>query len=147
MTSATVQPVAFSALLDWYVRLTPQALDDIPRFYVPDAHFTDPFNDVRGYAAIRLIFEHMFEVVDAPRFQSESQILGRYDAFATWTFTGSVRGAPFCVPGSTHLCFGDDGRVVTHRDYWDAATLWRQLPMIGGPVRLLQRRFAAPVPQ
>ncbi|WP_155888403.1 hypothetical protein [Cupriavidus sp. WS] len=68
------------------------------------------------------------------------------EGFATWIFTGTVRGKVFSVQGSSHLRFGADGRVNMHCDYWDAAALWRQLPLIGAPVRWLQRRFSAPTP-
>jgi len=37
------------------------------------------------------------------------------------------------------------GKVVAHRDYWDAAEeLYAKLPLLGPLVRLLGRRFAAP---
>lgn len=146
MTATTVDPRALPALLDWYATLTPQSLPGIGRFYTDDARFTDPFNSVRGHAAIRAVFAHMFDTVDAPRFAIQSQMMGNAEGFATWIFTGTVRGASFSVPGSSHLCFAEDGRVRVHCDYWDAAALWRQLPLIGTPVRWLQRRFmAAPV--
>ncbi|CAG2148259.1 nuclear transport factor 2 family protein [Cupriavidus plantarum] len=144
MTTATRDSQTLSALLDWYATLTPQSLYDLPRFYAEDARFTDPFNSVRGHAAIQALFAHMFETVDVPRFAIQRQVMGDQEAFATWVFTGAVRGHAFSVPGSTHLQFDDDGRVCMHCDYWDAAALWRQLPVIGAPVRWLQRHFAAP---
>lgn len=146
MTNVTLPPGALSALLDWYATLTPESLSALGRFYLPHARFVDPFNDVRGYAAIRLVFDHMFEAVDAPRFVIGSRLMGHDEGFATWRFNGAVRGRQFSVPGSSHLRFGDDGRVAEHHDFWDAAALWRQLPLIGSPVSWLQRRFAAPVP-
>ncbi|SDD55476.1 SnoaL-like domain-containing protein [Cupriavidus sp. YR651] len=141
MTATTAQLGALSALVDWYSTLTPDSLDAIGRFYLPDAHFTDPFNSVCGYAAIRTVFEHMFDTVDTPRFAIQSQVMGHDEGFATWIFTGAVRGKSFAVPGSSHLRFAEDGRVSAHSDYWDAAALWRELPLIGAPVRWLQRRF------
>jgi hypothetical protein len=51
------------ALLDWYATLTPESLDAIGRFYVPSAHFIDPFNSVRG-AQFRSVRAH---VRDDPR--------------------------------------------------------------------------------
>lgn len=126
MISITVHPGALSALLDWYATLTPPSLDGIARFYASDAQFTDPFNNVRGHAAMRRMFEHMFETVDAPRFRIQSQVMGQDEGFATWIFTGTARGKVFSVQGSSHLRFGADGRVNMHCDYWDAAALWRQ---------------------
>lgn len=147
MNSFADHPDRLTPLLNWYASLSPQSLHDIARFYAPDAHFVDPFNSVRGHADIRALFEHMFETVDAPRFFIQSQLAGGNQGFATWIFSGTVRGSAFSVPGSSHLRFASDGRVSVHCDYWDAAALWSQLPLIGGPVRWLQQRFAAPAPR
>ena len=146
MTETTVPSNALSALLDWYATLTPESLLAIGRYYQPQARFVDPFNDVRGHAAIRMVFEHMFDTVNAPRFHIETRLMGLHEGFAAWQFSGAVRGRRFTVPGSSRLRFGDDGRVIEHQDFWDAATLWRQMPLIGLPVGWLQRRFAAPAP-
>lgn len=149
MTQATASPATqspLSALLDWYATLTPASLYALGDFYQPQARFIDPFNDVRGHARIRAVFDHMFATVDSPRFVIATILMGHDEGFATWQFDGAVRGRVFSIPGSSHLRFGDDGRAAEHRDFWDAAALWRQLPLIGPPVGWLQRRFAAPVP-
>ena len=58
----------------------------------------------------------------------------------TWRFDCVIRGRLWQIEGSTHLVFGADGRVVEHRDYWDAAEqLYEKLPLIGGVLRLLKR--------
>lgn len=147
MTQMHQDSDALPSLLLWYATLTPESLADLHRYYAPDARFCDPFNDVRGHACIRAVFEHMFETVKQPGFAFGSQVQGGNEGFATWVFMGAVRGRTFSVPGSSHLRFGDDGRVTHHQDFWDAAALWRQLPLIGGPVGWLQRRFAAPAPR
>ena len=42
--------------------------------------------------------------------------------------------------GASHLRFDAAGKVVLHRDYWDAAEeLYAKLPLIGPPMRLLRR--------
>jgi hypothetical protein len=41
--------------------------------------------------------------------------------------------------------FAPDGRVIRHRDYWDAAQeLYEKMPVIGGLMRWLRRRAALP---
>jgi hypothetical protein len=43
----------------------------------------------------------------------------------------------------SHLKFAADGRVVYHRDYWDAAEeLYMKLPAIGTLMRGLRRMLA-----
>ena len=46
--------------------------------------------------------------------------------------------------GASHLRFDASGKVMLHRDYWDAAEeLYAKLPLLGAPMRLLQRMARA----
>ncbi len=125
--------------------------EDLPRLatlYAADARFKDPFNDVRGVAAITALFEHMFDSLDAPRFTVLQAIGGGRDVVLTWDFDFALRGRPMRIHGASHLRFDAAGRVVLHRDYWDAAEeLYAKLPLIGALMRWLQRRLASPVPR
>ena len=57
---------------------------------------------------------------------------------------GSGRGQAQLIRGASHLRFDAAGKVVWHRDYWDAAEeLYEKLPGIGWLMRLLKRRLAA----
>ncbi len=133
-----------AALLDWYRTLSPDTVARVPELYAPGACFKDPFNDVRGTAAIQTIFDHMFRVTEQPRFEIGESMADGAGAFVTWTFHFRLHGHAYTVAGASHLRFGDDGRVLAHRDYWDAAEeLFQKLPLVGGPVRWLRRRFRA----
>jgi ketosteroid isomerase-like protein len=134
----------FDALLDWYATLTPQSIGRVSEFYAPDAHFRDPFNNVHGVASIEIILRHMFEHADAPHFIIGDRMMQGDQGFATWTFVCTLRGRVYQVEGSSHFRFGQDGRAVLHRDYWDAAEeLLQKLPVVGVPIRWLRRRFSA----
>jgi hypothetical protein len=44
----------------------------------------------------------------------------------------------------SELRFAADGRVREHIDHWDAAAqVYERLPLIGGLMRLIRRRFAS----
>jgi steroid Delta-isomerase len=136
---------ALGSLIDWYETLTPETLARDAEFYARDAQFKDPFNDVRGRAAIRRVFEHMFETTEAPRFRIVSRLAGEREAFVTWIFTFRALRRDFAVRGATHLLFDGRGRVAVHRDYWDAAEeLYARLPVVGALLRALRRRLRAP---
>lgn len=136
---------ALARLIDWYETLAPESLARIAEFYAHDAQFKDPFNEVRGRAAIRRVFEHMFETTEAPRFRIVSRLAGEREAFVTWIFTFRALRRAFEVRGTTHLLFDGRGRVIVHRDYWDAAEeLYAKLPVIGALLRALGRRLRAP---
>jgi ketosteroid isomerase-like protein len=135
------------ALIDWFEHLSPETLDRIPQFYAADAEFKDPFNEVRGTEAIAHIFRHMFTQVDAPRFVVGSRFAGDDGVMLLWDFHFRTRGRrpqAICVRGTSHLRFDAAGKVVLHRDYWDAAEeLYAKLPVLGALMRGLQRMARA----
>ena len=138
---------ALEDLIAWYQNLRPETLAEAARYYAADARFKDPFNEVRGIAAIERIFRHMFVQVDDPRFVVTARFTGEDGAMLLWEFHFRTRGLgaqALCVKGASHLRFDAAGRVTEHRDYWDAAgELYARLPLIGAPMRLLLRLGAA----
>lgn len=131
-------------LVNFFETLTPQSLERLGDFYAPDARFKDPFNDVQGVAAIRRIFEHMYRQVDAPRFVVTDRLVEGDRAMLVWNFHFVRGGQPQVIRGATHLRFGEDGRVLVHRDYWDAAEeLYMTLPGIGWLMRRLRGLLSA----
>jgi steroid delta-isomerase len=132
----------------FFESLGPQDVARLDALYAPDAYFKDPFNEVRGVAAIRRIFEHMFAQVDQPRFVVTGSIAQEDRAVLLWEFRFSFRrplpAGPQVVLGCSHLRFDGFGRVCWHRDYWDTAEeLYAKLPLLGALMRLLRRRGAA----
>ena len=134
-------------LVQFYEHLDTAAPATLPSLlssmYAVDAQFKDPFNDVRGVAAIAAIFRHMFEQVDAPRFVVVTRVLQGDNAFLVWEFTFRMKRfspARQCIRGATHIVFDAAGAVVLHRDYWDAAEeLYEKLPVVGALMRWLKR--------
>ena len=95
---------------------------------------------MQGVAAVRRIFAHMFETLDAPRFVVREAFSEGDQAFLSWDF----HAGRFVIRGATHLRFCADGRDAGHRDYWDAAEeLYEKLPVLGALMRLLRRKLAA----
>jgi len=134
---------ALERLVAFYEHLSIESLAQLGAVYAPDAHFKDPFNEVVGHAAILAIFEHMFVQVDAPRFVVLESLEQGAQAFLTWEFRFRMKRLVLgeqCIRGATHVRFDTQGRVVLHRDYWDAAEeLYEKLPLLGGFMRMLRR--------
>ena len=126
--------------------LVPADLPALRGVYAEQARFKDPFNEVQGLPAIGHIFQHMFDRLDEPRFVMRTIVAEGDDAFLTWDFDFRTRGrgaAALRIHGASHLRFDDSGRVLLHRDYWDAAEeLYEQLPLLGALMRWLKRRAA-----
>lgn len=135
-------------LVQWYEALTPETLHALSACYAPQAHFQDPFNDVRGHAAIRQVFAHMFASLDAPRFVVTGQLVQGRHAFLRWEFHFRMRrwraGQPQCIEGVSLLQLDAQGMVLDHRDYWDAAhEFYSQFPVLGSLMRWLRRQASA----
>ena len=137
-------PAALDRLADFYEILSLATLHQLDVLYAAEARFKDPFNEVLGVVAIRRIFEHMFESVDAPRFVVTTRIVDGDQAMLGWNFHLRLRGRDIVVRGVSHLRFDAGGKVVVHRDYWDPAEeLYAHLPLIGSLMRALQRKLSA----
>lgn len=142
--SAQTQPHLHN-FVQFFESLSPSSLVNIHRIYATNARFKDPFNDVQGPLAIQHIFEHMYATVHDPRFVVVQAIQQGSNAFVTWDFHFRFqRFSPLVtqtIHGATHLQFDEQGLVLLHRDYWDAAEeLYEKLPAVGTLMRWLKRR-------
>lgn len=129
-----------------FASLTPASVGDIPAVYSVDAWFKDPFNEVRGRAAIERIFVHMFDQLTEPRFVILGRVIEGNEAWLTWNLEYRLKpGKPVRrIHGASHLKFDADARVAYHRDYWDAAEeLYESVPLLGGLLRMIKRRLRA----
>jgi steroid delta-isomerase len=140
---------ALNRIITIFETLSPERLPELQALYTTTAWFKDPFNEVRGAAAIARIFTHMFQQVDHPRFTVQRSVAQGHEAFLIWDFHFALRRPlptrPRRIHGCSHLCLDDQGNITTHRDYWDTSEeLYAQLPLIGPVMRALRRRSAAP---
>ena len=128
----------------YFEGLRPEHVAQMGSHYAEHAYFRDPFNEVRGLAAVQRVFAHMFETLEAPRFVVRDAFAEGDQAFLTWDFLFRRAGKDCSIHGSSHLRFAPDGKVKYHRDYWDAAEeLWETVPLLGGLLRLLKKRLRA----
>lgn len=124
-----------SRLVRFFETLARDNAADVAAVYAEHARFKDPFSEVQGLGAIQQLFAHMFQQVREPRFKVTATVQQRDQVFLTWDFF--FRMPPFsraeqCIRGATHFHLADDGKVVYHRDYWDAAEeLYEKLPLVG----------------
>ncbi|MBU3653428.1 MAG: nuclear transport factor 2 family protein [Limnohabitans sp.] len=135
-------------LVQFFEQLTPQQVSQLSALYAPDVFFKDPFNEVRGLDAVTRIFNHMYEALDSPHFIVTERIAQGQQCFLGWDFRFRFKRFDTTtwqtVRGATHLRLNEQGLVILHRDYWDAAEeLYEKLPVVGGLMRWLKRQANA----
>jgi NAD(P)-dependent dehydrogenase (short-subunit alcohol dehydrogenase family) len=131
----------------FFEHMAPGDVAHIGEIYASDAYFRDPFNEVRGVAAIARVYAHIFEQLDDCRFVITDTVAEGDDALLVWVFTFRVRRwrrrEMQAIHGASHLKFTADGKVGYHRDYWDAAEeFYAKLPLIGTVLRFLRGKLA-----
>jgi len=140
---------ALDALCDYFERLDAGNLTELDAYYAADAWFKDPFHEVTGAASIRAILKHTFDKLPGARFRVTRRFPGADShAVILWEmdFVMPVTRQPTTIRGATHLEFDAAGKVIRHRDYWDAAEeLYARLPLLKWLMRTLARQAAAPL--
>ena len=131
----------------FYQTVTPDSIRQLGALCASDIVFCDPFNEIRGLSGFSRVFEHMFEVLDSPRFDILDTAISGRTAYFKWRFTALTKRGRMNLDlvGMTEAVFRADGLVSTHIDYWDSASqLHARLPLIGGVFGWFNRRFAVP---
>jgi steroid Delta-isomerase len=146
-TEQIAQPteLAVQSMVVFFETLQPSSVQSMGDFYVADAYFKDPFNEVRELADIQRIFSHMYVALDKPHFVVTDRVVQGHQCFLVWDFKFSFKRFDTTtvqtVRGTSHLRFAPDGRVNYHRDYWDVAEeLYEKLPLLGSLMRWLKKR-------
>lgn len=131
---------------DFFADISRARLNEIETLFAEDAHFQDPFNDVRGRMAIRALFGKMFRQCDQIRFRVFDTVETGQAAYLHWHMSFMPRsrwlGRYRChIDGISRVRFNAGGEVIEHRDYWDSGDILARMSFIGGLVRLV-RHFA-----
>jgi hypothetical protein len=116
--------------------------------YAPEAWLYDNLAIVSGAEAIEAYF--LGSLANARGLSVEFLQVTRDgpDYFIRWRMSVDVAslndGQPMVSYGMTQFRFDPQGRVLVHRDFWDAATgLYEYLPGFGGLVRRARGALAS----
>jgi predicted heme/steroid binding protein len=133
------------SIINYFETLTEASVTRLHEYYTVDAYFKDPFNEVRGIQHIQHIFAHMYTALDKPRFIITSKIIEDNTCFLVWDFKFYMKKydktKEQTIRGGSHLVLNAEGKIVSHRDYWDAAEeLYEKLPVVGALMRWLKKQ-------
>ncbi|MFO8045804.1 MAG: nuclear transport factor 2 family protein [Halomonas sp.] len=134
------------AFCAFFNKLDKSCTNELFKFYTPDVTFIDPLHRIEGSEALERYFSTLYENVTACQFRFHERQVSGDQAFAIWTMSLTHPrldgGREIQVDGCSHLTFAADGRVMRHRDYFDAgALLYERLPLLGGVIRLVKKQI------
>ncbi|MFO1355366.1 MAG: nuclear transport factor 2 family protein [Gammaproteobacteria bacterium] len=111
--------------------------------YAPDSYFNDNIAVIRGSTAIGWYFERMLQRTRFLDVEFLDVTHHGIDYFVRWRMTvrndALNQGAPVVSYGISHFRVDGQGRVLLHKDFWDAGTgLYEYLPVLGPFLRFMR---------
>lgn len=112
--------------------------------YSDHVRFTDPFSSVRGIDELTEYFTGAYANVISCGFEFGEPVVNGEDVCIPWIMhlqhKRIRKGKSVKVDGISQLVIRK-GRVVSHRDYFDAGQLlYENLPVMGGVIRWIRRQ-------
>jgi hypothetical protein len=141
------EQTALSRLAAYFAEMTDVSVrEGTGAVYAPTAYLNDNLVFVEGAAAIEAYFLHSTGDTDTISVDFLDVVKSGPDYFVRWRMTIKnkrlKKGQPLSSYGMTHFRFDDQGRVLMHKDFWDAATgLYEHLPVVGGMLRFVRSRL------
>ncbi len=135
------EQAAFARLQDYFAGTTAASVrEKTAAVYAPEAYLNDTLVGIEGAAAIEAYFARTLQRATVLDVEFLDRAPAGTDWYVRWRMTveadGLNGGRPVLTYGVTQFRFDGQGRVLVHKDFWDAGSgLYEQLPVIGGLVR------------
>jgi hypothetical protein len=101
--------------------------DQSYHLYADDVYFKDPLNQFRGVDRYRRMIgfiSQWFQDIDFQLHSIEYANPCQIDTRWTLSWVAPVPWRPaMSIPGRSELGLGEDGKIISHVDYWDCSRL------------------------
>jgi hypothetical protein len=139
---------ALQSFKDAFEEYTRENLEGrLKALYADDAYFNDNLVELRGGKVIEDYFLASVDLVESCSFDIEDVASSQGNYYVRWTMTIRMKNAgnrPDNVSsGVTLLRFNPEGQIILHQDFWDSASLMRELPVVGGMINYVKKRIAS----
>lgn len=133
---------------DRFAQLDASSLGRLEDLYADNVHFTDPLHEICGLSELRRYLAERYVNVTALDFEFLAfDEVREGEGYVRWVMSYRHaqlnRGKPISLEGCSMLRWNAEGKVVRHRDYFDAgALLYQHVPIVGSLIRGLHQRIA-----
>ena len=104
--------------------------------------FQDPTQERQGIEAYIAAQDGLMKRCDDIYLVPGAIVINEEIAFIEWEMGLKIKGIEFIYPGVSRLEINADGKVISHRDYFDfIGPTFDPVPVLGGFVRWLYKRF------
>jgi hypothetical protein len=128
---------AFDNVQQYFAGMTGASVrDQTASVYAPEAYLNDTLVGIDGSKSIEAYFAHTIERAQLLKVEFLERAPVGTDWYVRWRMTvvaeGLNGGEPVVTYGVTQFRFDSQGRVLIHKDFWDAGSgFYEQLPGLG----------------
>ncbi len=133
--------LAFNRVQRYFTSMTAASVrEQTSLVYAPQGYLNDTLVAIEGSGNIEAYFAHTAGQVRTLSIQFLERAPVGTDWYGRWQMTvvadGLNSGQPILTYGVTQFRFDAQGRILIHKDFWDAGSgLYEQLPILGGVIR------------
>lgn len=148
ISSTSVSASNLKRTLHFFDRLDKYHLELVTDFYDKNAQFEDPIHKLEGSSEILAYYKNLYQHVDAIHFTFVNTIESGDTVVVAWKMsliTPSINsGKRFIVDGASIITFGGaEGKVISHRDYFDMGQfVYERVSMLGTIIRYIRHKMA-----
>ena len=112
------------------------------KFYDQNVIFKDPTQEKSGLNAYIDAQNKLVERCDDIFLETHGIAISESIGFVEWTMGLKIMGKEFIYPGTTRLLFGENGKIINHRDYFDfCGPTFGPVPILGSIIRWIYKIF------
>ncbi|MES2982178.1 MAG: nuclear transport factor 2 family protein [Verrucomicrobiota bacterium] len=116
------------------------------KVYSADAYLNDTLVTHHGPEEIKAYFLNTADTMTQYQVTVDDTVSSGNDHYVRWTMVFTAPklngGKPVESIGMSHIRFNSAGQVIMHQDFWDSGTnIYGQLPVLGGMIESIRRRF------
>tara|TARA_Y100001970_G_scaffold286787_1_gene409805 strand:- start:5988 stop:6419 length:432 start_codon:yes stop_codon:yes gene_type:complete len=112
------------------------------QFYDQNVIFEDPIQAKIGLDEYIDAQNKLVERCDDIFLETKGIVITESIGFIEWTMGLKIMGREFIYPGTTRLIFGENGKIINHRDYFDfCGPTFGPVPILGLIIRWIYKRF------
>ncbi|MEE3234692.1 MAG: nuclear transport factor 2 family protein [Candidatus Latescibacterota bacterium] len=121
---------------DFVSQMSPESIEQkVKATYASDAYFNDTLQELNGRDEIAWYMERSLAATNGVSVTVEDVAFSGVDFYYRWKmkifFKSLNKGKPGISDGMSQIRYTDDGYIVMHRDFWDAASgFFAYLPVL-----------------
>ncbi|RXJ94576.1 hypothetical protein CRV00_06520 [Malaciobacter molluscorum] len=121
------------------------SIDKYKLFFDDNSVFQDPFQKVQGVNKIYKVFQDMYETLHSANFKIKDYSANDKQAFIQWKFIYKMKKSSdeSSFVGVSIVKFDENSKVISHIDYWDAASnIYEKIPFLGVILKIIRKKIS-----